>query len=135
MAYPIIFVYFQCLALGWLKKHIRTRKGEVYLDVGNLRCIDRRFSFSEVFPHGFSALFRLGVSHGNSSRLRRTPRGLQAETQRLFRWTDLGRSVADLTSLSVTGMMAIYGNIWELDSGNHQGLNWLNSYVMLFSGH
>jgi len=33
----------------------------------------------------------------------------------------LDRSGADLTSFSVTGMMGIYGNIWELDSGNHQG--------------
>ena len=44
-------------------------------------------------------------------------------------WTDLGRwsmyagSIGGPTSrrFPSTGMMGIYGNIWELDSGNHQG--------------
>ena len=78
-----------------------------------------------MFPHGFSALFPLGVSHGNSSPLRRTRRGLQAETQRLFRWTDLGRW--SMYAGSIGGRPHVVfrhwndGNIWELDSGNHQG--------------
>ena len=33
---------------GWVKKHIRTCKGKVYLDVGNLRCIDSR-RFMKIF--------------------------------------------------------------------------------------
>ena len=95
-----------------------------------------------MFPHGFSALFPLGVSHGNSSPLRRTRRGLQAETQRLFRWTDLGRW--SMYAGSIGGRPHVVfrhwndGNIWEymgIGFGKSSRAVWFNSYVMLFSGH